>query len=98
HICFQGSQKIGAFDIPFETALEMFRASGNPTGLPNGDVLKPVWNGIDLARRSRETWIIDFGLTVPVEQAALFEAPFKHVLEFVKPERDNNNRDVRRLN
>jgi type II restriction/modification system DNA methylase subunit YeeA len=96
--CFQGSQKIGSFDIEDELAKAMLTESANPNGLPNSDVLIPCWNGIDLARRSRNSWIIDFGLTAPVETASQYAAPFKHVLENVKPERDKNNRDVRRIN
>lgn len=96
--CFQGSQKIGSFDIDDDLAKAMLTESANPNGLPNSDVLMPCWNGIDLARRSRNSWIIDFGLTAPVESASQYAAPFKHVRENVKPERDKNNRDVRRLN
>ena len=96
--CFQGSQKIGSFDIEDELAKAMLNESGNPNGLPNSDVLIPCWNGIDLARRSRNNWIIDFGLTAPIETASQYAAPFQHVLGHVKPERDKNNRDVRRIN
>jgi hypothetical protein len=37
-------------------------------------------------------WIIDFGVDRPEAEAALFEAPFAHVLEHVKPSRDGNKR------
>ena len=76
----------------------MLADSANPNKLPNSDVLTPCWNGIDLARRPRNSWIIDFGLTLPVETASQYAVPSKHILEHVKPERVKNNRAVRRLN
>ena len=39
---------------------------------------------MDLTRRPSDTWIIDFN-QMPVEQAALYEAPFKHIEQNVKP-------------
>ena len=35
-------------------------------------------------------WIIDFGTTMSIEEAALYEAPFEYVLEHVKPQRDTS--------
>jgi type II restriction/modification system DNA methylase subunit YeeA len=40
--------------------------------------------------------IIDFGTEMPLEGAALYEAPFEYVNEHVKPTRANNNRKVYR--
>jgi type II restriction/modification system DNA methylase subunit YeeA len=37
-------------------------------------------------------WIVDFGVDMPMEQAALYEAPFHHVEQHVKPERMKANR------
>jgi type II restriction/modification system DNA methylase subunit YeeA len=37
-------------------------------------------------------WVIDFGADLPLEAAALFEVPFKYVIERVKPERQKNKR------
>ncbi|MEI9962463.1 MAG: DNA methyltransferase [Limisphaerales bacterium] len=96
-LSFQGSQKIGAFDIPEDLAIEWLKLP-NPHGKPNSDVLKLCWNGIDVARRPRNSWIIDFGLKTSVEEAAKYEEPFKYILTHVKPERDKNRRDVRRIN
>jgi len=94
-VSFQGSQKIGAFDIPASMALEWL-AAPNSHGRPNSDVLKPSWNGIDLTRRPRDGWMIDFGTEMSIEEAALYEKPFQFALEFVKPERDKNNREAYR--
>ncbi len=37
-------------------------------------------------------WIIDFGVVTPIEEAALYEAPFEYVKTHVKPMRDPNRR------
>ena len=96
-ISFQGSQKIGAFDIDGDLAREWLKLP-NPHGKPNCDVLKPSWNGIDVTRRKREGWIIDFGTTMSEADAALYEAPFRFVVEHVKPGREQNNREAYRKN
>ncbi len=88
---FQGSQKIGAFDIPGELARAML-GRPNPHGKPNADVVKPSRNGLDVTRRARDVWIIDFGTTMTEADAALYQAPFEYVVEHVKPERIKNPR------
>lgn len=53
-------------------------------------------NGRDINQVSRDALVIDlFGLSVE-DVRTRFPAVFQHVLERVKPERDNNNREVRR--
>ena len=94
---FQGPEKNGAFDIPGEMARSWLTLP-NPNGQPNSRVLKPRWNGIDLTRKPQDIWIIDFGTDTPRESAALFEKPFEHVLLRVKPERDKNQDNNRRIN
>ncbi len=92
---FQGSQKIGAFDIPEAVALPWLNLP-NSHGRPNSDVLRPSWNGIDVTRRPGDGWIIDFGTEIPEASAALYEKPFQYILERVKPERMTNNREMYR--
>jgi hypothetical protein len=94
-VSFQGSQKIGAFDIEGELARRWLKLP-NPNGRPNSDVLKPSWNGLDVARRPRDGWIIDFGTTMSEADASLYEAPFEYVVQHVKPERATNNREAYR--
>jgi type II restriction/modification system DNA methylase subunit YeeA len=91
---FQGSQKIGAFDISGDLAREWLTLP-NPHGKPNSNVLKPSWNGLDVTRRPRDGWIIDFGVKMPEMEAAFYEVPFDYVVTHVKPERIKNNRAVR---
>lgn len=92
---FQGSQKIGAFDINGALA-RSWLSDPNPNGKRNSYVLKPSWNGMDLTRRPRDGWIIDFGLEITETEASLYEMPFQYVAEHVKPERLQNNREAYR--
>ena len=94
-VSFQGSQKIGAFDIEGDLARQWLKLP-NPHGRPNSEVLKPSWNGLDVARRPRDGWIIDFGTTMNEADAALYEVPFEYVAQHVKPEREKNNREAYR--
>lgn len=93
-LAFQGPEKNGAFDILGDLARQWLTLP-NPHGRPNGDVLRPRWNGLDLTRRPSDHWIIDFGAGMTEVEAALYEKPFGHILLYVKPERDRN-RDANR--
>ncbi len=93
-IAFVGGQKDGPFEISGERARQLIALPKNPNGRPNSDVVRPWRNGRDLARRLSDTWIVDFG-DRPLEDAALYEAPFLIVREKVLPARQKN-RDERR--
>ena len=95
---FVGGIKKGAFDVPGDLARGWLRLPANPNGRPNSDVLKPWANGMDVTRRPSGKWIIDFGHRMSEADAALYEAPFAHVAEHVKPARDRNRRDELRRN
>lgn len=85
-IAFQGIKRVGEFDIPGEMARQWL-ALPNPHGRPNSDVLRPWVNAMDITRRPRDMWIIDFGCDMSEEQAALYEKPFEYVCEHVRPKR-----------
>ena len=87
---FLGVNKNGAFDIPGDAARAWLRLPANPNGCPNADVLKPRIVGMDVVQRSSDQWIIDFGTSMTEAEAALYEAPFAHVAEHVKPARAKN--------
>jgi type II restriction/modification system DNA methylase subunit YeeA len=89
-VAFMGDIKVGAFDVPGVLARGWLKEPLNPNGRPNSDVLRPWVNGLDVTRRPRGMWIVDFGWKMSEREAALFEAPFAHVLEHVKPEREKN--------
>ena len=96
-VCFRGTTKNGPFDIPGELARQWLKLP-NPHGRPNSDVLRPWANGMDVTRRPSDTWIIDFGVDRPDSDAALYEAPFQHALQHVKPTREGNRREAYRQN
>jgi len=92
-----GDTKGGPFDIPPDLAHKMLAASGNPNGRPNSDVVRPWVNGLDITRRPRNFYIIDFGTEMSLEDAALYEAPFEYANEHVRPEREKNRRKAYRV-
>ena len=95
-IAFQGSKKIGPFEVPGETAREWLLMPSNPNGRVNEVVVRPSWIGIDVVRRLRDVWIIDFNGLTEME-ASFFAVPFAHVMKYVKPLRDANARESRRI-
>jgi type II restriction/modification system DNA methylase subunit YeeA len=96
HVAFMGDTKGGAFDITGGLARAWLALPVNPNGRPNSDVLRPWRNGVDLTRRGRDMWIVDFGWEMSEQEAALYEAPFQHVAEHVFPKRSRNRRDAYR--
>ena len=66
-MAFMGDTKGGPFDIPEALAREML-ASPNPDGRSNADVVRPWANGLDVTRRPRGRWIIDFGTDMPLDR------------------------------
>ena len=97
-VAFMGDTKGGPFDVPGDLAREWLRLPANPNGRPNADVLKPWVNGMGLTRRPAGKWIVDFGWNMTETNAALYEAPFAHVKEYVWPMRQRNRRKAYRVN
>ncbi|MBA2781700.1 MAG: class I SAM-dependent DNA methyltransferase [Rubrobacteraceae bacterium] len=95
-LCFFSIKKGGPFDVTGEVARRWLELPANPNNRPNSDVVKPWYNGIDVARRPRDMWIVDFGPDRTEQEATLYEAPFEHVYTYVKPIRDENRRERRR--
>ncbi|PZV18113.1 MAG: class I SAM-dependent DNA methyltransferase [Leptolyngbya sp.] len=93
---FEGIKTTGlGFLITEEQANQWIKADSK-----NKDVLKPFSTGSDLTRNSNgqpERWIIDFN-DMSVEDASNYSLLFNHVKTTVKPERDKNRRDARRIN
>jgi type II restriction/modification system DNA methylase subunit YeeA len=90
-VAFMGDTKGGAFDIDERVASQLLRQS-NPDGRSNADVVRPWVNSLDVARRPRGMWIIDFPPGISVTEAALYEAPFEYVKKHVMPVREKNKR------
>ncbi len=90
-IGFIADVKAGKFDLPEQSALPML-FDPNPHGLPNSDVVRPWVNSLDILRRPRNFWIVDFGSDSCLETAARYEAPFQKVKADVFPERSKVKR------
>ncbi len=84
---FGGIQKTGPFEIEGVLARDLLSAPINPNGQPNAQVVRPWWNGVDVTRRPRDMWIIDFATNENEQEVALFEAPYEHLARVVKPTR-----------
>ena len=92
----QGITKGGLFDVDGATARRWLTLP-NPNGRSNAEVVKPWMNGEAVTGRNPDKWIVDFFGMSEVE-AAMYEAPFRHVLDNVKPERDLNAEPSTRRN
>lgn len=90
-LTFMGNTKGGSFDLEWPQARQLL-AEPNPHGASNLDVIRPWTNGMDLTRRTRSMWLIDFGTERDQSIAARYEAPFAHVEANVQPEREGNRR------
>ena len=91
---FFGLALAGDFNIDQSVAYQWLKMP-NPNRRPNSDVLRPLWNGKDLTGRWEGRWVIDFGPTMEENAAMLYEAPFSHVVEHVKPVRLTNREAIR---
>jgi type II restriction/modification system DNA methylase subunit YeeA len=89
-LAFQGPVKVGSFDIDGELAAEFLDAP-NPDRRSNRDVVRPWINGLDVARRPRGMWIIDFG-ELSEREASMYEGPFEFVRVHVRPMREAGRR------
>ena len=92
-VAFMGDTKGGPFDVRGEQARDWLCAPANPNGRSNADVLRPWMNGMDVTRRPADKWIVDFGWDMVREEAALYEAPWRHAREHVYPMRQRNRRE-----
>lgn len=94
-VAFYADVKGGPFEVPRATAEDLLKTP-NPDGRDNNDVIRPWINALDVTRRPRDMWIIDFGVDMPMSEAALYEAPFEYVRKVVKPFRDQVRREAYR--
>lgn len=97
-VAFQGTIKVGPFDLSREDAEAFIALPSNANGRMNSEVVVPWANGIDVVRRPQDKWIIDFGASMSQDEACYFEKPYEWVLENVKPQRDQVRRQNHREN
>jgi type II restriction/modification system DNA methylase subunit YeeA len=96
-LSFSGTKKSGDFDIPDHMARPWLLAP-NPHGRPNSDLLRPWLNGSAIVKRVPPTWIIDTGTDVTLGEFGLYELLYLHAALYVKPQREKNKREHRRVN
>jgi hypothetical protein len=92
-LCFMGDTKGGSFELNDVEAVALLQLP-NPHGRPNSDVIVPWVNGLDVTRRPRMAWIVDFGTDRDETQAALYEGPFGLVRQRVKAQRDTSRSTI----
>ena len=92
-LCFMGDTKGGRFEVEDGEALELLQQP-NPHGKPNSDVIVPWVNGVDVTRRNRWMWIVDFGTSRREPEAALYEAPFAIAQNRVKTARASSRTTI----
>ncbi len=93
-LCFMGDTKGGKFELEDSEAFDLLRRP-NPHGKPNSDVVVPWVDGLDVTRRDRRMWIIDFGTSRCEADAALYEAPFARIRERVKGPRASSRTTIK---
>jgi hypothetical protein len=86
-IAFIGDVKGGPFDIKQGNA-RVLLATPTPNDESPIQVIRPYVNGIDVTRRPRSEWVIDFGVNATIEHSAAFGDAFEQVRKTVKPMRD----------
>ena len=93
--CFQGVIPLGkGFNVSEKQVTELIAIDPR-----NRDVLKRFSMGMNLAQNPLgmpDRWLIDFA-QMSLEEAESYPAPFDIVKRLVKPLRDQNRRDVRRI-
>ena len=91
-LSYMGTSKVGDFDLDPETARKILNAPVNPNGRPNTDVVRPWFNSLDVTRRPRGMYVIDFDPGMSEKDAALYELPFQYIRKHVFPARSKNRR------
>jgi SAM-dependent methyltransferase len=94
--CFQGVIPVGeGFIVTEQQVQDWIKADTK-----NQEVLKLFSMGANLAKNPHgkpERWIVDFN-DMSIEEASDYRLPFEHIKSTVKPQRDNNRREVTRIN
>jgi hypothetical protein len=98
NVGFMGITPTGRFQLEGNKARSMLHVRNADGNANNRDVLRPYMNGMDVTRRTSDTWIVDFTNTASLREASRYELPMKHVVENVKPFRDAHKTDKLRRN
>jgi hypothetical protein len=90
YLAFMGVTPAGPFAVPGAVARNWLRATANPNGRANSEVVRQYFNGVDLNQNRRDVWIVDFGTDMDLATASQYEAPFEFVREHVRPVRETS--------
>ncbi|MDE2908564.1 MAG: class I SAM-dependent DNA methyltransferase, partial [Chloroflexota bacterium] len=83
-LSFMGLSPTGNFSIDENLAQEMLAADEQ-----NAEALRRYISGKDITARDRLNWIVDFS-ELDLRQAEQYQIPLRHLLDHVKPYRDNH--------
>lgn len=89
NVAFQGVKLTGPFGISGGEARDILQRPLNPNGRSNSDVIARLYDIDDIVGRDSDGWVIDFGTRFSEREAALYEEPFRMVLERVVPFRND---------
>jgi len=95
-LSFQGVVLRGQFNISRNEAEKMLGQTNNPNGLPNSDVIRRRRTGEDIVNVSSDSFVIDFGVNMPIQEAAQFAMPFEYLRKNVYPLRQRANQAIAR--
>lgn len=96
NLSFQGVVLRGEFNISREEADKMLRLKDNPNGLPNSDVIKRRRTGEDVVSSPSDSFVVDFGINMSIDEAAKYSAPFEYLKKHVYPSRQKANQVIAR--
>ena len=82
--------------VPMSLAKGLARLNIDPASPPIA--LRRYFIGRDLVQRPEEKWVIDFNSLTERESDEISPQLYQHILQTVKPERDQNRRATRRQN
>jgi methylase of polypeptide subunit release factors len=88
-VAFQGLKLTGPFDLLGNEARDLLSRPLNPNGQQNSDVVARLYDIHDVVGRPSDRWVVDFGCHLTATDAALYEGPFRIVVERVIPFRDD---------
>lgn len=92
-LCAVGFQLNGkGFIIDSEKKREFETEATSPS------IIFPLRNGSDINRRPRDLYVIDADLISEAELKSQYPQAYQHLLVHVKPERDSNREESRRVN
>ncbi|CAO4156553.1 Site-specific DNA-methyltransferase (adenine-specific) [Methylorubrum extorquens] len=84
-VCFEGGQPHGPFDVEGHLARQWLQGPSNPNGSRNSEILRPYLNGMDVARRPADRWMIDVSHLETEAAVSFYEEPYKYLRNAVLP-------------